>query len=149
MDNFGAVLKDGTLLAKLMMRLDGGNASKALQNAASKPAPKMAFKVMEIINEALLAMEKYGVGKTELFQTVDLYEAQNLNAVLIACAAVGRKAKSKGQGGIGPAEAQKNERHFTEEQLKQGQSVISLQMGTNKGASQAGMNMGKTRHIMD
>lgn len=59
------------------------------------------------------------------------------------------QAKAKGQGGIGPKEAEKNERQFSEEQLKQGQSVIGLQMGTNKGASQAGMNMGKSRHIMD
>jgi hypothetical protein len=46
---------------------------------------------MEVINLAVNAMEKYGVPKTELFQTVDLYEGQNLNAVLIACSAVGRK----------------------------------------------------------
>ena len=59
------------------------------------------------------------------------------------------QAKAKGQGGIGPKESEKNERNFTEEQMKQGQSVIGLQMGTNKGASQAGMNMGKPRHIID
>ena len=32
-----------------------------------------------------------------------------------------------------------NARNFTDEQLKAGQGVIGLQMGTNKGASQAGM----------
>ena len=34
---------------------------------------------------------------------------------------------------LGPKEAQANVREFTEEQLKQGQNVIGLQMGSNKG----------------
>ncbi len=41
-----------------------------------------------------------------------------------------------------------NKREFTDEQLKEGQSVIGLQMGTNKGASQAGMTgYGRPRQI--
>jgi len=40
-------------------------------------------------------------------------------------------------------------RDFSDEQLKAGQSVVSLQYGTNKGASQAGMNIGKGRSILD
>ncbi|CAG2225465.1 myophilin-like [Mytilus edulis] len=146
MDNFGAVLKNGILLCKLMNTLAP---SPQLQKLINGKVPTLAFKCMEVINQAVMAMESYGVPKTELFQTVDLWEAGNLTAVLTCCSAVGRKAKSKGQGGIGPKESAKNERQFTEEQLRQGQSVIGLQMGTNKGASQAGMNMGNTRHIMD
>ena len=146
MQNFGEVLKNGILLCKLMNTLEP---SAQLNKVLSGKVPTLAFKIMEVINLAVNAMEKYGVPKTELFQTVDLYEGQNLNAVLIACSAVGRKANTKGQGGIGPKEAEKNERNFTDEQMKQGQSVIGLQMGTNKGASQAGMNMGKARHILD
>lgn len=34
---------------------------------------------------------------------------------------------------LGPKEAQASVREFTEEQLKQGQNVIGLQMGSNKG----------------
>ena len=53
--------------------------------------------------------------------------------------ALGRKAGSKGvQPAIGPKEATQNKREFSEEQLKEGQNVIGLQMGSNKGASQAG-----------
>jgi len=33
--------------------------------------------------------------------------------------------------------------------MNAGQSVISLQYGTNKGANQSGMNMGKGRSIND
>lgn len=53
--------------------------------------------------------------------------------------ALGRKAGSKGfSPSIGPKEATENKREFSEEQLKEGQSIIGLQMGSNKGASQAG-----------
>ena len=51
--------------------------------------------------------------------------------------------------GFGPKESKANPRAFTKDQLSAGQHVIGLQMGTNKGASQAGMNMGKQRKIMD
>ena len=40
-------------------------------------------------------------------------------------------------------------REFTEDQLQAGQTVIGLQMGTNKVASQKGMSFGNTRHIAD
>ena len=45
--------------------------------------------------------------------------------------------------------AEKHERHFTEEQLLEAKNVVSLQYGSNKGASQAGMNIGKMRNIND
>ena len=41
----------------------------------------MPFKQMENINSFLAAAGKYGVPTTDLFQTVDLYEAKNMNAV--------------------------------------------------------------------
>lgn len=45
--------------------------------------------------------------------------------------------------------AQAYRRDFTEEQLRQGQSLIGLQMGSNRGASQAGMTgYGMHRQIM-
>lgn len=44
--------------------------------------------------------------------------------------------------------AEKNERTFTEEQLRADQGHLNLQMGFNKGASQAGLGgMGNTRHM--
>ena len=49
----------------------------------------------------------------------------------------------------GPVEAEKNQREFTEEQLKAGQNVIGLQMGTNKGANASGVSFGASRKIMD
>lgn len=50
---------------------------------------------------------------------------------------------------LGPREASENRREFSEEQLAEGKNVIGLQMGSNKGASQAGQSFGKSRSIMD
>lgn len=50
---------------------------------------------------------------------------------------------------LGPKMAEKQSREFTEDQLREGRNVISLQYGSNKGASQAGLNMGKQRMIND
>lgn len=44
--------------------------------------------------------------------------------------------------------AEKNERTFTEEQLRASEGQVNLQMGSNKGATQAGHGgMGNTRHM--
>ena len=54
---------------------------------------QMAFKCMENINSFLDAARAFGVPSQELFQTVDLWEKQNLNAVIICLQALGRKVK--------------------------------------------------------
>jgi transgelin len=60
----------------------------------------------------------------------------------------GKKQGAKfGKPAIGPKEAEKNARQFTEEQLRAGDTVISLQYGSNKGANQSGLNFGNTRHM--
>jgi hypothetical protein len=46
---------------------------------------------MENIGNFLSACEKFGVPKSDLFQTVDLYEAENLAQVITGLRAVGRK----------------------------------------------------------
>jgi len=135
-------LKDGVILCKLINAIQPGSVKKINES-------KMAFKQMENIGQFLSAMDNYGVAKSDSFQTVDLYEQQNMPAVINGIHALGRKAQSKGKYGIGPKESQQNKREFTEEQLRAGTNVIGLQMGSNKGASQAGQNFGKTRSIMD
>lgn len=64
-----------------------------------------------------------------------------------------RKAQKKGfqcSVLIAPKEASENKREFSEEQLQEGKKVIGLQMGSNKGASQAGQTAyGATRQIKD
>jgi len=68
--------------------------------------------------------------------------------LLFALSSVATKAGHTGPS-IGTKLASANPREFTEAQMNQGQSMIGLQMGSNTGASQAGMSMGKTRAIMD
>ncbi|KAJ8301227.1 hypothetical protein KUTeg_020214 [Tegillarca granosa] len=112
---------------------------------------KMAFKMMENISQFLAAAENYGTPKTDLFQTVDLFEGQNMVQVVNGIHALGRTAQKRGFTGpkLGVKEADYNPRNFDEDKLNAGQTVIGLQMGTNRGASQAGMNFGKARSIMD
>ncbi|CAH1785931.1 unnamed protein product [Owenia fusiformis] len=104
---------------------------------------------MENIGKFLDGCYSYGVARSDLFQTVDLFENQNMTQVVVGLHALGRKAGAKGKRGIGPKESQENKRSFTEEQRRAGEGVIGLQMGTNKGPSQAGLNFGKIRAIID
>lgn len=52
---------------------------------------KMAFKQMENINNFLQACQQMGMVNTDLFQTVDLYESQNMHQVVCTLHALGRK----------------------------------------------------------
>jgi len=143
--NFISVLDDGYVLANLINTLQPGS----IPASKLKSRPKMQFKKMELIELFLEKLKAYGVVDHELFATIDLTESQDLNQVVICLQALGRKARMNGHVGLGPKESEGNVRNFTEEQLKAGQNVISLQYGSNKGASQAGMNFGKSRMIID
>jgi len=96
---------------------------------------------MENIAKFLKAIEVYGVDKQDLFQTVDLYEGQNMAQVLTTLRKLSTVALTKGFGGphIGVKMAQKNKRDHDEQKLREGRNVIGLQMGTNQVASQKGM----------
>ena len=48
---------------------------------------------MENIGNYLSSCENYGVPKTDLFQTVDLYEGQNMPQVINGIIALGRKVR--------------------------------------------------------
>lgn len=52
---------------------------------------KMPFLQMENISNFLEACEKLGVSKTDLFQTVDLYDKMNMVQVVNCIYALGRK----------------------------------------------------------
>eukprot|EP00111_Clytia_hemisphaerica_P004356 TCONS_00012454-protein len=138
-----APLKNGVVLCNLINVIQAGSVKRINTS-------KMAFKQMENINNFLTACETLGCKKLDLFQTVDLYEGTNPNQVINGIVALGRKAQSYYDGPVlGPAEASENKREFSEEQLRAGEGIIGLQAGSNKGASQAGQNFGKTRAIID
>lgn len=141
-ENFTAVLKDGTLLCNLANVLQPGSIKKINTSA-------MAFKQMENIQNFLQFVENVvGVPKHESFNTVDLYEGQDPNSVLVCLSSLARKADKFGKPALGPREAQGEKREWTEEQLRASEGVIGLQMGSNKGANASGLNFGNTRHII-
>jgi len=143
--NVSQVLHDGIILARLSNCLRPGSVP---QSKLAKPSA-LPFKQMELIELFIRQAKQFGVPDHELFQTVDLYEDQNLHQVIICLQSLGRKAKAKGLLGFGPKEAEANPRTFSDEQMKAGEHVIGLQMGTNKGANQSGMTFGKQRMIND
>nr|ACN10159.1 Transgelin [Salmo salar]ACN12512.1 Transgelin [Salmo salar] len=144
-------LKDGCVLGELINSLSSGN--KPIRKIQSSG---MAFKQMEQISQFLNAAEKYGITKTDMFQTVDLWEGKDLAAVQRTLMALGNLAVTRDDGTYRGdpnwfhKKSMENRRDFSEDQLNEGKSVIGLQMGTNKGASQAGMTgYGRPRQILN
>ncbi|CAB1352681.1 unnamed protein product [Coregonus sp. 'balchen'] len=144
-------LKDGCVLCELINSLSSGN--KPIRKIQSSG---MAFKQMEQISQFLNAAEKYGITKTDMFQTVDLWEGKDLAAVQRTLMALGSMAVTRDDGTYHGdpnwfhKKSVENRREFSEDQLNEGKSVIGLQMGTNKGASQAGMTgYGRPRQILN
>ncbi|BFZ15253.1 hypothetical protein BsWGS_18292 [Bradybaena similaris] len=143
MDKFQAVLKDGVILCKLINKIKPGIINKKLNTS------KMPFLQMENVSNFLEACDKLGISKTDQFQTVDLYDKVNMVQVVNCIYAIGRKAPKVGYDGptLGAKEADHNPRNFAPETLNAGQSIIGLQMGSTKGASQTGMSFGRSRSI--
>uniref|UniRef100_A0A3B1K9L3 Transgelin n=1 Tax=Astyanax mexicanus TaxID=7994 RepID=A0A3B1K9L3_ASTMX len=146
-----ALLGVSQVLSELINSLH--DSDKPVKKIQSSP---MAFKQMEQVSQFLNAAEAYGVTKTDMFQTVDLWEGKDLAAVQRTLMALGSIAVTKDDGHFrgNPdwffKKAQENRRDFSDDQLKSGKHVIGLQMGSNKGASQAGMTgYGRPRQIMN
>jgi len=137
--------KNGVALCHLVNVIRPGSVKKVTEM-------KTPFKQMENIGNFLAACEKFKMKSTDLFQTVDLFEGSNIPQVVSTILALGRKSHTiEDYDGpkIGSRESNENKREFTEEQLRAGEGIINLQAGSNKGASQAGQNFGKTRAIID
>jgi hypothetical protein len=155
-DAFQAVLGDGIVICKLIDKLYPGKISWT--DKTFQPAKIEAMRVMrerERIATFSKLVQEYGVPDTATFPTESLHEkgALNLAQVCTCIRTLGIEAQSKpgfsGPDGYWPRKSERNVREFTEDQKNAGAAVISLQYGTNKGATQAGMNMGKGRSIND
>ncbi|CAI9535184.1 unnamed protein product [Staurois parvus] len=141
-------LKDGVILGHLINSLAPGSIAKIQASA-------MAFKQMEQVSQFLKACEKYGIPANDQFQTVDLWEGKDMASVQRTLMNLGSLAVTKSDGHFSgdpnwfPKKSMENRREFSQDKLKEGQSVIGLQMGTNKGASQSGMTgYGMPRQIL-
>uniref|UniRef100_A0A8C6L5R2 Transgelin n=1 Tax=Nothobranchius furzeri TaxID=105023 RepID=A0A8C6L5R2_NOTFU len=146
---------DSFFLCQILCRLINSLYPRGKEPIKKIAETQMAFKQMEKISQFLQAAEAYGVTTTDIFQTVDLWEGKDMAAVQRTLMALGSLAVTKEDGQYRGdrdwfhRKAQGYRREFTEEQLRQGQSLIGLQMGSNRGASQAGMTgYGMHRQIM-
>ncbi|KAL8562209.1 hypothetical protein ACOMHN_005194 [Nucella lapillus] len=143
-DKFHKALKDGLVLCKLINTLQAGSVQKVNTKTAN-------FFMIENIGKFLNACEKYGMSKNDLFHTAALFEKTNMTQVVNTIHSLGRIAQKKGFAGpkLGVKESEHNPRNFSEEKLREGHTVIGLQMGSTKGANQQGLSFGKTRSITD
>ncbi|KAL0881074.1 hypothetical protein ABMA27_002202 [Loxostege sticticalis] len=138
------ILKDGVVLCKLINKLSPGSVKKIQERGTN-------FQLMENIQRFQAAIKKYGVPEEEIFQTADLFERRNIPQVTLCLYSLGRITQKHPEWTgpqLGPKMAEKNERTFTEEQLRAHNAELNLQMGFNKGASQSGHGgFGNTRHM--
>ncbi|XP_014218385.1 muscle-specific protein 20 [Copidosoma floridanum] len=138
------ILRDGTVLCELINKIKPGSIKKI--NTAGGD-----FKMMENINKFQDAVRAYGLSDADIFQTVDLWEKKDISLVVTTLFALGRETyrhpEYKGPH-LGPKPAEEHKREFSQEQLRAGQTVIGLQAGSNKGATQSGQNIGASRKIL-
>uniref|UniRef100_A0A2K5MB04 Calponin-homology (CH) domain-containing protein n=1 Tax=Cercocebus atys TaxID=9531 RepID=A0A2K5MB04_CERAT len=97
--------------------------------------PSMVFKQMGQVAQFLKAAEDYGVTKTDMFQTVDLFEGKDMAAVQRTLMALGSLAVTKNDGHYrGDAnwfmkKAQEHKREFTDSQLQEEKHIRAATEG--------------------
>ncbi|KAM4748283.1 calponin-1 [Rhinophrynus dorsalis] len=139
-------LKDGVILCELINKLQPGSVRKINESTQN-------WHQLENIGNFIKGITEYGVKPHDIFEANDLFENCNLTQVQSTLLALASVAKSKGAKvsmGLGVKYADRQERRFQPEKLKEGRNIIGLQMGTNKFASQKGMtSYGTRRHLYD
>merc|ERR1719159_593527 len=147
-------LRNGQILVKLIQAVYANTPTlpPACQGVKLKGnTSQLPFKQMENIEIFLTGCSKYGIPSNSLFPTADLFDGRNMAMVISTILLLGTECQRHGfQGPVcGPKPTEANVRVFSEDQLRAGQGIIGLQAGTNKCASQSGMNIGATRKIAD
>ena len=155
-DELYKYLKSGLVLGYLMGCLKPDEAAKRLSANMWKVSDKPIFETnrqRERIGAFINFCQEMGVGSASVFQTDQLYEQTNLPQVVICLSQLGVEAQAKpdynGPPGYWMQRHTENKRNFTEEQLKQGESVMRLQMGYTGGATASGVSFGARRHVTD
>ncbi|KAI6652912.1 Muscle-specific protein 20-like isoform X2 [Oopsacas minuta] len=137
-------LKDGSTLCRLINKIYPSTVS---QDHCKPTASGLVFKQYDNINHFLKGCKEHGVSEKDLFVTLDLHEGNDMAQVIATLYALDRKAQKSGRRlpVLSPKEAEGKVRDFSKQQIADSSKVISLQMGTNAGASQAGMVSPGTR----
>ena len=102
----------------------------------------MPFKKMENIANYLKAVRAIGMKEFEMFGTPDLYEEKNMNMVINSFHALGRTLQTIMPDApfpkLGIKIVEKNERHFSEQQLREAANAVSvMSLGSSKLAQKA------------
>ena len=120
-DDLHEALKSGVVLVNLINAIKPGTC-KPPQNK------KMPFVQRENIASYLAGCTTLGIPGFQSFQTVDLFEAQNMKAVIVNIHALGSYAQKMGFNGpvLGAKMATANKRDFTDEQLNAGKSAVPV-----------------------
>ncbi|KAI1229652.1 Calponin-1, partial [Lamprotornis superbus] len=148
----------------------GGFGAGLGRGSDPKSGSESLWAQLENIGNFLRAITRYGVKPHDIFEANDLFENTNHTQVQSTLIALASQAKTKGNnvGGLGVKYAEKQQRRFHPEKLREGRNIIGLQvtpgdtwghpgtrgggggMGTNKFASQQGMTAyGTRRHLYD
>lgn len=132
------------LCARFINKLQPGSVKKINESTQN-------WHQLENIGNFIKAITKYGVKPHDIFEANDLFENTNYTQVQSTLLALASMAKTKGNKvNVGVKYAEKQERKFEPEKLREGRNIIGLQMGTNKFASQQGMTAyGTRRHLYD
>ncbi len=139
-------LKDGKVLCKLINGLL--DASRQVKYDPGNSTFKMRANVESFIE----GCKKFGLKEQELFQVNDLFEAKNVCQFTQCIYALGRRLQldpSYSGPILGPKMSEQTRRDFSKEQMDAGKYMHSLQMGSNKGASQSGQSFGAPRQIIN
>ncbi|KAM8974279.1 calponin-1 [Pelodytes ibericus] len=143
-NKFMESLKDGVILCELINKLQPGSVRKINDSTQNWPQ-------LENIGNFIRGITEYGVRPHDIFEANDLFENCNHTQVQSTLLALSSVAKGKGaKVNFGVKYADRQERKFQPEKLREGRNIIGLQMGTNKFASQKGMtSYGTRRHLYD
>lgn len=146
-ENFMEGLKNGVLLCDLINKLQPGAVRKV------NPNPTQNWHQLENIGNFVRAITEYGLKPHDIFEANDLFENMNHTQVQSTLITLAGLAKTKGfhtKFDIGVKYAEKQQRKFSPDKIREGRNIIGLQMGTNKLASQKGMtSYGTRRHLYD
>ncbi|VDP87603.1 unnamed protein product [Echinostoma caproni] len=156
MQEFSDLLRDGLVLGYMMACLDPPAVAQMVKVQTWQVSDKPIFETnrrRDRIGLFLRFAGTFGVESTFQFQTDQLYENTNLTQVVICLSQIGVEAQAKPEcnvpQGYWMQKHRENRRDFSEEQLKSGERIIGLQMGSTAGANASGITFGGRRHITD
>ena len=106
----------------------------------------MPFKKMENIANYLKAVRSVGMKEFEMFGTPDLFEEKNVNQVINSIHALGRTLQTimpdSNFPKLGIKVVDKNERHFSEQQLREAANAVSvMSLGSSNLAKKAALDV--------